>query len=71
MPGGDRRAFDWKEVAKVLRMTRAAARISFSREVKRASSKSVEVQANAIVIQDKSHSDTLNFRKPRGSGGAR
>ena len=71
MRGADRRGFDWKEVAKVLRMSRAASRPAFWREVKRSRSKSIEAQAPAIVIPDKSDSDTLTLRKPRASGGAR
>lgn len=71
MCGADRRGFDWKEVAKVLRMTRAASRLAFWREIKRSRSKSIRAQTHAIVIQENSDSDTLNLRKPRGSGGAR
>ena len=57
MFGARRRGFDWKEIAKVLHVTRAVARATFWREIKRSRSKSVEAQPPAIVIQDESDSD--------------
>jgi hypothetical protein len=67
MYGADRRGFDWKEVAKVLRMTRAAVRLTFWREIKRSRSKSIEAQAPAIVSRDETDSDTLKLGKARAS----
>jgi len=67
MFGAHRRGFDWKEIANVLHVTRAMARATFWREIKRSRSKSVEAQPPATVIQDESDSDTPNLRKPRAS----
>ena len=52
MYGADRRGFDWKEIAKVLHITRAVARAAFWREIKRSRSKKVEAQSRVIVIQE-------------------
>lgn len=49
MFGAYRGGFDWKEVAEVLRMTRAVARVTFSQEIKRARSKSVKAQRRAVI----------------------
>ena len=65
MFGAHRRGFDWKEIAKVLHVTRAVARATFWREIKRSRSKRVEAQPPATVIQDESDSDTLKPSKPR------
>jgi hypothetical protein len=51
MFGAHHRGFAWKEIAKALHMTRAVARATFWREIKRSRSKSVEAQPPAIVIQ--------------------
>jgi len=67
MFGAHRRGFDWKEIAEVLHITRAVARATFWREIKRSRSKSVEAQPPAIVIQGESDSDTLKPGKPRAS----
>jgi len=67
MFGAHHRGFDWKEIAKVLQMTRAVARATFWREIKRSRSKSVEAQPPATVIRDESDSDTLTLGKPRPS----
>ena len=67
MFGAHRRGFDWKEIAKVLHMTRAVARATFWREIKRSRSKSVAAQPPATVIQDESDSDNQKLRKPRAS----
>jgi predicted DNA-binding protein (UPF0251 family) len=67
MFGAHHRGFAWKEIAKVLHLTRAVARATFWREIKRSRSKSVEAQPSAIVIQDGSDSDTPKLRKPRAS----
>ncbi len=67
MFGTHRRGFDWKEIAKVLHMTRAVARVTFWREIKRSRSKSVDAQPPAVVIQDESDSDTLKLGKPGAS----
>jgi hypothetical protein len=67
MFGAHRRGFDWKEIAKVLHVTRAVARATFWREIKRSRSKSVAAQAPATDIQDDRDSDALKLRKPRAS----
>ena len=67
MFGEDRRGFDWKEVAGVLRMTSTAARITFWREIKRSRSKSIEAQAPATVNQNETNLDTLKPGKPRAA----
>jgi len=56
-----------KIFAEVLHITRAVARATFWREIKRSRSKSVEAQPPAIVIQGESDSDTLKLGKPRAS----
>jgi len=66
MFGAHRRRFEWKEIAEVLHMTRAVARATFWREIKRSRSKS-EAQPPAIVPQDKGHSGNLKLGKPRAS----
>jgi hypothetical protein len=65
MFGAHRRRFDWKEIAKVLHMTRAVAQATFWREIKRSRSKSVAAQPPATVIQDECDSDNLKAGKPR------
>jgi len=67
MFGAHHRRFDWKEIAEVLHMTRAVARATFWREIKRSRSKRVEAQPPAIVPQDKRHSGNLKLGKPRAS----
>jgi len=67
MFGAHRRGFDWKEIAKVLHLTRAVARATFWREIKRSRPKSVEAQPPASVTQDESDSDALKLGKPRAS----
>jgi hypothetical protein len=67
MFGAHRRGFDWKEIAEVLHMTRAVARATFWREIKRSRSKSIEGQPPATVIQNESDSDTMKLGKPRAS----
>jgi hypothetical protein len=67
MFGAHHKGFAWKEIAKVLHMTRAVARATFWREIKRSMSKSVEAQPSAIVIQDGSDSDTPKLGKPGAS----
>ena len=51
----------------MLHVTRAVARATFWREIKRSRSKSVAAQPPAIVIQDESDSDAQKIRKPRVS----
>lgn len=58
MFGAHHRGFAWKEIAKVLHMTRAVARATFWREITRSRSKSVAAQPPANVIRDESDSDT-------------
>ena len=65
MFGARHRGFDWKEIAKVLHITRAVARATFWREIKRSRSKSVEAQPSAIVIKDESDSHAMKPGKPR------
>ncbi len=67
MFGAHHRGFAWKEIAKVLHMTRAVARATFWREIKRSRSKSVEAQPPAIVIQDESDPDARKLGKTTGS----
>ena len=67
MFGAHRRGFAWKEVAEVLHMTRAKARATFWREIKRSRSKKGESPPPAIVIQGETDSDTLKRGKPRAS----
>jgi hypothetical protein len=67
MYGEHRTGFDWNEVAKVLRMTRAAARLTFWREIKRSRSKSIEARAPAIDSRNETDSDTLKLGKARTS----
>jgi len=67
MHGENRRGFNWKEVAKVLRISRAEARITFWREIKSARSKRIEAQAPAVVSRDETDSDTLKLGKARAS----
>ena len=67
MFGAHRRGFAWKEIAKVLHVTRAVARATFWREIKRSRSKSVKAQPPAIVIQDESDADQAKHGKPRAS----
>jgi hypothetical protein len=67
MFGAHRKGFDWKEIAKVLHLTRAVARATFWREIKRSTSKSVAAQPPASVTRDESDSDTLKLGKPRAS----
>jgi len=67
MFGAHHKGFAWNEIAKVLHMTRAVARATFWREIKRSRSKSVEAQPPAIDIQDGSDADTSKLRKPRAS----
>ena len=67
MLGAHSRGFDWKEITEVLHITRAAARATFWREIKRSRSKSVKAQPPATGIQDESDSDTRKLGKPRGS----
>jgi hypothetical protein len=51
----------------VLHMTRAMARASFRREIKRSRSKKGESPPPAIVIQGEADSDTMKRGKPRAS----
>jgi len=67
MSGGCRRGFDWKEVAEVLHMTRAAARATFWREIKRPRSKSVKAQPPAIVTRGDRDLYALKPGKPKAS----
>jgi hypothetical protein len=67
MFGAQRRGFDWKEVADVLHMTRAVARATLWREIKRSGSKKGESQPPAIVIQGEADSDAVKRGKPRAS----
>ena len=59
------RGFNWKEIAKVLRITRDAASATFWREIKRPRTKSVAAQPPATVIQDESDPNNLKPGKPR------
>ena len=67
MLGAHSRGFDWKEIAEVLHITRAAARATFWREIKRSRSKTIEVQPPAPGRQNENDSDTLKPAKPRAA----
>jgi hypothetical protein len=67
MFGAHRRGFAWKEVADVLHMTRAVARATFWREIKRSRPKKDGSPPPAIVFQGETDSDTLKRGKPRAS----
>ena len=67
MLGPHSRGFDWKEIAEALHITRAAARATFWREIKRSRSKSVKAQPPATVIHDENDSDQAKHGKPRAS----
>jgi hypothetical protein len=67
MFGTHRRGFDWKEIAKVLHLTRAVARATFWSEIRRSRSKSVAAQPPANVIREESDSDAPKLGKPRAS----
>jgi hypothetical protein len=67
MFGAHHRGFAWKEIAKVLHMTRAVARATFWREIKRSRSKSVKAQPTAMVIRDENDPDARKLGKPTGS----
>ena len=63
MFGADRRGFDWKDIAEVLRLT-AVARAAFWREIKRSRSKKVEAQSRVIVIQEERGPETQKLVSP-------
>ena len=67
MLGARSRGFDWKEIAKVLRITRGAARATFWQEIKRSRSKAIEVQPPATARQNETNLDTLKPGKRRAS----
>jgi len=56
--------FDWKEVAEVLRVTRAVARATFWREIKRSRPKKVEAQSRVIVVQEEPGPETQKSVTP-------
>ena len=65
MFGARRRGFDWKEVAKVLQMTRATVQATFLQKIKRARSKDAQAPQLARVIQQQNDSGAQKIRKPR------
>ena len=67
MLGARSRGFDWREIAKVLRITRDAASATFWREIKRPRSKGIDVQPPATGGQNETNLDTLKPGKPRAS----
>jgi|HubBroStandDraft_4_1064222.scaffolds.fasta_scaffold04541_7 hypothetical protein len=67
MLGARSRGFDWREVAKVLRITRDAASATFWREIKRPRSTGIDVQPPATGGQNETNLDTLKPGKPRAS----
>jgi len=67
MLGARNRGFDWREIAKVLRITRGAAGATFWREIKRPRSKGIDVQPSAIGGQNETDLDALKSGKPRAS----
>ena len=64
MSGTHRRGFEWKEIAEVLHMTRALARATFWREIKRSRSKSVDAKPAATAIQEERDPDVRKLHKP-------
>jgi len=67
MYGARRRGIAWKEIAKVLHLTRPVPRATFWREIKRPKAKSVAAQPSEIDILDERDSDALKLGKPRAS----
>jgi len=67
MLGARSRGFDWREVAKALRITRGVAGATFWREIKRPRSKGIDVQPPATGSQNETNLDTLKPGKPRAS----
>jgi hypothetical protein len=65
MLGARSRGFDWREIAKVLRITRDAASATFWREIKRPRSKGIEIQSPATGGQNETEPDTLKPGRPR------
>ena len=65
MLGARSRGFDWREVAKVLRITRDAASATFWREIKRPRSKGIEIQPPATGGQNETEPVTLKPGRPR------
>ena len=67
MLGARSRGFDWREIAKVLRISRDAAGAIFWQEIKRPRSKGIDVQPPAAGGQNETDLDTLKSGKPRAS----
>jgi len=61
------RGYGWREIAKVLRISRDAAGAAFWREIKRPRSKGIDVQPPATAGQNETDLDTLKSGKPRAS----
>lgn len=66
MLGANRSGFDWKEIAKVLRVT-AAAPSTFWRELRRSRSKKAETLSPATVIEVEREPDTRKLGKAEAS----
>lgn len=66
MFGANRNGFDWKEMAKALRVT-AAAPATFWREVRRSRSKKAETLSPATVIEGEREPDTQKLGKAEAS----
>jgi hypothetical protein len=64
MFGTHRNGFTWKEVAKVLHVTRTVARVSFWNQIKRPGSKKEKTQPSAIAIQEKCGPDARRVGNP-------
>ena len=67
MLGARSRGFDWREIAKGLRITRDAASATFWREIKRPRSKGIEVQSPATEGQNETEPDTMKPGRPRAA----
>jgi hypothetical protein len=62
MSGTDRKGFDWKEIAEVLRITRVVDGLAFWREIKKSGSKR-KAPSPAIATQEKRGRAIHGFEK--------
>ena len=66
MFGGNRRAFDWKDIAEVLRVT-ALARPTFWRELRRSKVKRIAKRPPATVVEGEREPGTRKLGKTETS----
>jgi len=69
MSGVDRKGFDWKEIAEVLHISGASARVTFSREVQRLRAKPVDSQPRPTIHRQES--DSVRVKLDKGMSGPR